>query len=167
MSIGADYEQLEVEGCLGWSEVRRCHLDLEVPLRDLSGYGHRLGAPKERFAESVVLGSSSALGDALVGRRKWTDPEVIQERDTLLGSDSTAALNYIQDVRAWLVKQYKAAFSSMVQTEKEQFAEQSYFAARGQEEAGEEGEAGEAEESNSSAISLNSESEDEEGRGRS
>ncbi|KAI9769685.1 MAG: hypothetical protein M1840_003922 [Geoglossum simile] len=26
MSIDADHEQLEVEGCLGWSEVRRCHL---------------------------------------------------------------------------------------------------------------------------------------------
>ena len=52
----------------------------------------------------------------------------------------------------------------MVQTEKEQFAEQSYFAARGQEEAGEvEGEVGEAEESDSSAVSLNSESEDEGG----
>ena len=116
MCIGADHEQLEVEGCLGWSEVRRCHLDLEVPLRDPSGYGHRLGAPKERFAGSVVLGSSSALGDALVGRRKWTDPEVIRERDTLLGSDSTVALKYVQDVRARLVEQYKTAFSSMVQT---------------------------------------------------
>jgi len=60
-----------------------------------------------------------------------------------------------------LVEQYKAAFSSMVQTEKEQFVEQSYFVARGQEEAGEEeGKAGEAEESDSSAVSLNSESED-------
>jgi hypothetical protein len=46
------------------------------------------------------------------------------------------------------VKQYKAAFSSMAQTEGEQFAEQSYFAVRGQEEAREEeGEAGGAEES--------------------
>ncbi|KAI9777198.1 MAG: hypothetical protein M1839_009041 [Geoglossum umbratile] len=138
---------------------------MEVPLRDPSGYGHRLGAPKKRFAGSVALGSSSALGDALVGRRKWTDPEVIRERDVLLGSDSAAALVYVQGVRARLVEQYKAAFSSMVQTEREQFAEQSYFAARGQEEAGEE--EGEAEESDSSAVSLDSESEDEEGMGRS
>jgi hypothetical protein len=74
MSVDADHEQLEVEGCLGWSEVRRCHLDPEVPSRGPSGYGHRLGAPKERFAGPVALGSSSALGDALVGWRKWADP---------------------------------------------------------------------------------------------
>src|SRR5437773_5209309 len=53
-----------------------------APLKDPSGYGHRLGAPKERFAGSVVLGSSSALGDALMGWRKWTDPEVVRESST-------------------------------------------------------------------------------------
>ena len=62
-------------------EVEEC-LDLEVPLRDPSGYGHWLGAPKERFTGSVVLGSSSALGDALMGWQKWTDPEVIWESST-------------------------------------------------------------------------------------
>ena len=63
---------LEVEG----------YLDLKVSLRDSSDYGHRLGAPKERFTGSVVLGSSSALGDALMGWWKWTDLEVIQESST-------------------------------------------------------------------------------------
>ena len=30
MGIDKDHEQLEVAGCLGWNEVRRCHLDLKV-----------------------------------------------------------------------------------------------------------------------------------------
>jgi hypothetical protein len=60
-----------------------------------------------------------------------------------------------------LAEKYKLAFSSMVQTEKEQFAEQSYFAAQGQD-VGEE----EADESDSPVSSLNSEGEDEEGRER-
>jgi hypothetical protein len=45
-------------------------MDLGVLARDHSGYGLRLGVPKERFGGSVVLGSTSSLGDALVGRRK-------------------------------------------------------------------------------------------------
>jgi len=97
---------------VGWSEIRRCHLDLKAPTRDPSGYGNPLGAPKGRFAGSVVLGSSSALGDALVGRRKWTDPEVLQEKDILLGPDANAAAKYVQEVRARLVSQYQLAFAS-------------------------------------------------------
>jgi hypothetical protein len=129
MHIAQDHEQLEIAGCLSWSEVRRCHLDLEVPGRDPSGYGPRLGAPKERFGGSVVLGSTSAVGDALVGRRKWTDAETVRERDVLLGPDSAAASEYVREVRSRLVSRYRAAFSSMVQTEQEQFGPQSYFAA--------------------------------------
>jgi hypothetical protein len=144
MGIDQDHEKLEVPGCVGWGEVRRCHLDLEVPARDPSGYGHRLGAPRERFAGSVMLGSSSALGDALVGRRKWTDLEAMWERDTLLGGDGEAAWNYVQGVRARLVEQYLATFSSMVRAEQEQFLEKSYFVAGQQGEAAEQA-VGEAE----------------------
>jgi hypothetical protein len=129
MLIDAEHEQLEVAGCLGWSEIRRCQLDLEVPARDPSGYGPKLGAPKSQFAGPVVLASTSALGDALVGRRKWTDPEVLRERNVLLGPDSVAALGYVREVRGRLVEQYEVGFRSMVRTEQEQFGEQSYFEA--------------------------------------
>lgn len=132
MHIDEDHEQLEVAGCLRWSEVRRCHLDLEVPRVDPSGYGPRLGAPKERFGGSVVLGSTSAVGDALVGRRKWTDAEVLRERDVLLGPDSAAAGEYVGEVRSRLVSQYRLGFSSMVRTEQEQYLGGSYFAAEEQ-----------------------------------
>ncbi|KAH0561999.1 hypothetical protein GP486_003293 [Trichoglossum hirsutum] len=91
MCIDEDYEQLEIPDCACWSDVRDCRLDLEAPERDPSGYGHRLGVPKGRFWGSVVPGSSSALGDALLGRRKWTGVEVLRERNLLLGSDCQAA----------------------------------------------------------------------------
>jgi hypothetical protein len=129
MGISEDHEQLEIPGCASWSEVRNCHLDLVPAERDPSGYGHRLGAPKERFQGSVVLGSSSALGDALLGRRKWTDVEVLWERDVLLGPDCQAAHRYVQRVRATLVEQYRKAFSTMAQAEREGFGDDSYFLA--------------------------------------
>jgi len=154
--IDANHEKLEIPGCLSWSEIRQCHLDLEVPGRDPSGYGPRLGAPKERFGGSVVLGSTSALGDALVGRRKWTDVEVIRERNILLGPDSDAAQNYIMNIRARLVEQYRIAFISMEEAEKKQFGRNSYFVVA-ENRNGEEGIAGlEDERSDSSDDSLGS-----------
>src|SRR5204862_2418670 len=85
MLVDTEHKELEAKGCPGWSEVRQCHLDLEVPWLDLSGYLHKMGAPTGRFAGAVMLGSTSAMGDALVGRRKWTDPQVQRERDVVLG----------------------------------------------------------------------------------
>ena len=156
MLVDADHERLEVAGCLGWSEVRRCHLDLEVPSKDPSGYGPKLGAPKSRFPGSVVLGSTSALGDALVGRRKWTDPEVVRERDLVLGPDGEAALAYVREVRGRLTEQLEVGFGSMVRTEQEEFGERSFFrAAARAEEDGSDGSGG------SSSVGLAEEDEDE------
>jgi hypothetical protein len=130
MLVDGEHKELEAKGCLGWSEVRQCHLDLEVPQLDPSGYPHKMGAPTGRFSGAVVLGSTSALGDALVGRRKWTDPQVRRERDVVLGRDGVAALAYVEQVRGWLVEQYRAAFEWMKQTELEGFGEVSYFTRR-------------------------------------
>jgi len=58
---------------LRWSEVRKCHLDLEAPSKGAEGAGARYGMSGMRFKASVVLGSTLALRDALVGRRKWSD----------------------------------------------------------------------------------------------
>ena len=104
----------------------------------------------------MVLGSTSALGDALVGRRKWTDVEVIRERNILLGPDSDAAQNYITNIRARLVEQYRIAFISMEEAEKKQFGRNSYFVVA-ENRNGEEGIAGlEDESSDSSDDSLGS-----------
>jgi hypothetical protein len=100
-----------------------------MPARDPSEYGLRLGAPKERVGGSVMFASTSALGDALIGRRKWTDIEVMRERDILLGPDSKSAQNYVAGVRSRLVDQYRAAFSSMKEAEIIQFGQNSYFVA--------------------------------------
>jgi hypothetical protein len=80
-----------------------------------------------RFEGSVVLGSSSALGNALVGRGKWTDAEVWLERDVVLGGDSSAAWKYVQGVRGRLVSEYRRGFSRMARIEGEVFGKSSYF----------------------------------------
>ncbi|KAI9774030.1 MAG: hypothetical protein M1839_001915 [Geoglossum umbratile] len=60
--------------------------------------------------------SSSALGDALVGRRKWTDPQVGKERDILLGGDDERARVYVS----------AGAYGHLEEMEKF-FGENSYF----------------------------------------
>jgi hypothetical protein len=123
-----DHEHLEVSDTT-YSEVRLYHMDLRVPVKDPSGKPHRMGAPKERFLGSLVLGSSSALGDALVGRLRWTDPRVLKERNILLGKDHQAALEYVKATRERLVQEFRVAFSYMVELEKREYGELSYFVA--------------------------------------
>ena len=50
--------------------------------------------------------SSSALCDALLGRRRYTDPAVHREAQILLGDDDAAAMEYIQTTRAKLIDNY-------------------------------------------------------------
>jgi hypothetical protein len=102
-------------------------MDLRVPAKDPSGKPHRMGAPKERSLGSLVLGSSSTLGDALVGRLRWTDPRVLKERNTLLGKDNQDALEYVKATRERLVQQFRMAFSYIVELEKKGCGESSYF----------------------------------------
>jgi hypothetical protein len=75
----------------------------------------------------VIIGSSSAIGDALVGRRRWTDPQVIRERDILLGDADILAHAYVDRVWAKMIERYEEAFEQLEITETEAFGENSYF----------------------------------------
>lgn len=55
----------------------------------------------------------SPLSDALVGRRLWTDPEVLDERDILLGTDLVAATTLVSEIRASLYKALIRGYQKM------------------------------------------------------
>ena len=129
--ISEDHETLDKEGTLTYEEIAACHRNLEAPARGVNGDVPTHSLPPFRFAGSVVLESSSALGDALVGRRKWTDPEVIGERDILLGNDDDAALALVEDIRGRMVRKIIKAFASLIKIEREAFGENSYFLVKG------------------------------------
>ena len=115
------------DSTLTWSGIAACHRDLEAPDRDINGQTPWFGRPDYRFPGSVVLQSSSALGDALVGRRKWTDPQVVEERDVLLGSDREKSLRYVTAVRARLLARYEEAYGLLQLTERAAFGKVSYW----------------------------------------
>ena len=63
----------------------------------------------------------------LIGRRSWEDPEVLHERDILLGSNTNASQNYIRNTRKKLVANFKSSFIKMVDVEKHAFGVNSFF----------------------------------------
>ena len=79
-----------------------------------------------------MLESVSPLCDALVGRRRWTDPEVIAERNILLGDDDEKSWAYVNKVRGKLVQVYRAAYAKLEKIEREAFGENSFFLWRDQ-----------------------------------
>jgi hypothetical protein len=71
--------------------------------------------------------SSSALEDALVGRRRWTDPQACKERDILLSQNDMRARAYVTAVREKLIMKYREAYGHLEEMEKRFFDEHSYF----------------------------------------
>jgi len=112
-SIADDHHELEIPGQLSWEEVAACHRDLEAPKRGVGGEPVVHDRPPFRFPAAVSMNSSTALCDALIGRRKYTDPLVIHEANILLGDDDQAALDYIRMARTKLVNNYLDSVRSM------------------------------------------------------
>jgi hypothetical protein len=128
--IQEDHEQLEIPGQHTWSELAACHRDMVAPLRGVSGNAVAHSRPKYRFPAAVQMTSSSALSEAFIGRRRWTDPEVIEERNVLLGPDDAAAARYIHEVRRRLMENFVADFVKLERYERQEFGTNSFFVCR-------------------------------------
>jgi hypothetical protein len=122
-----EHKNLDIDDTLSHAELTSCHLYLEPPAREPSGQTPKYGFPAYRFPASVVLGSISPIGDALVGRRKYTDPEVQRDLKTLFGSDEEAASRLVKQHQDEAVRQYFIAYKKMEVLEREFFGENSYF----------------------------------------
>jgi hypothetical protein len=126
-AIHNDHTTLEIPGQLSWQQVAACHRDMLAPRRGVGGDTVSFSCPIYRFAASVSMPSSSPLSDALIGRRSWEDPEVLYERDIILGDNAKAAQDFIRQTRAELVKNFKRAYKRMVEVEKRMFGPNSFF----------------------------------------
>jgi hypothetical protein len=88
-----------------------------------TGWGELPGGP-------VKLGSTSAIGDALVGGRRWTEAAVLAELSVVLGADGQAAVRHVQEVRGRLQEEFRRQFSMMVGAEMARYGSHSYFGGR-------------------------------------
>jgi hypothetical protein len=122
-----DHTTLEIPGQLTWGEVAACHRDMFAPRRGVGGDTVSFSCPLYRFAAGVHMPSSSALCDALIGRRSWEDPEVLHERDILLGDNVKESQDYIRHTRISLVANFKSSYAKMVEIEQRAFGDNSFF----------------------------------------
>ncbi|KAH0560063.1 hypothetical protein GP486_003418 [Trichoglossum hirsutum] len=68
-----------------------------------------------------------SLPQALVGLKKWTEPDVMFERDILLGPDDDRALELAGNIRKQLVDTYKLLHPLMEVRERHAFGDRSFF----------------------------------------
>ena len=124
--VAANGHDLEIPGQHSVEELCRCHRDLEAPTRGVAGELVTHSRPPFRFPAAISMESSSALGDALIGRRKWDDPMVIYEANLVLGTDDNAALQYVHETRQKLVHNYIRCVENMRQIEPMVFPNNSF-----------------------------------------
>jgi hypothetical protein len=71
--IRADHWTLDMEEAETWNEVAQCHQSMEAPMKSTSGEGFRYSRPLFLFPSVTKLTSTSCVGDALIGARRWDD----------------------------------------------------------------------------------------------
>jgi hypothetical protein len=98
-----------------------------APTRGVGGNSASISCPKSPFPAEIQMPSISPLCDALIGRRRWTDPEVLEERDIVLGPDNELAMMYIQDMRLKAVEIFCSCFPNMERIERRVYRDDSFF----------------------------------------
>ena len=130
-AIQQDLKTLEIPGQLTWDEISNCHLNMVAPTRGVGGEAITHSLPPYRFPAAIAMESVSPLCDALIGRRNWNDPEVLMERDIVLGDDDGAALEYISRTREKLLNSFMVAASKLEKIERLAFGNNSFFTNNG------------------------------------
>ena len=119
---------MEIPGQHTWQELSMYHTTMLPPTQGVGGNAAIHSRPKTRFPPAVHMPSSSALCDALIGRRPWTDPQVLEERDIVLGTDDELALKYIRKTRVRLMENFLYSSHILEQNERRMYGENSFFA---------------------------------------
>jgi hypothetical protein len=127
VGVQDDHETLDVIEGGTWSDLALSHRDLTAPKATPSGLPNRHGIIPYRFPAAVEIAGLGALSDALVCRRRWDSPLVIQERNLILGTDFARTDAYVQEWRAQAVAVAIAAFSVVREEEIRVFGVKSYF----------------------------------------
>ena len=76
-----DGEELEVLESGTQSELAEAHRTMTAPPRSPSGHPNVYGTVPYAFPAAIQLDGLGPISDALVGRKKWEDPEVQLELD--------------------------------------------------------------------------------------
>ena len=127
VGVDSNHQGLELKESGPWEEVSKAHRDMSAMNIGPTGESHRFGLGSGQFAASVEIRGVSAIGDALVGARRWDSGAVLKERDAVLGGSALKAWTLVERHRSRMSEAWKEAFTEMVELEKAAFEEKSYF----------------------------------------
>ena len=130
VGLQKDLETLEIAEGGTWEDLSKAHRDLTAGPATPSGLANRYGPIPYAFPAAVPVMGISAVSDALVGRRRWSDPLVIMEKRGLLFGGAVAREAYVTTWRRKALNQAVGAFLCVRKMEKEVFGEKSFFLAK-------------------------------------
>ena len=127
VAIELDHERMEVREWGSWNDISGANRDL-MPLKvSPSGCRHKFFLGSGRFPGAIEIRGVSAVGDALVGARRWDSSAVLRERDAILGADESMAKEAVERHQARMKSAWREAFAVMKEVEEVEFGEKSYF----------------------------------------
>jgi hypothetical protein len=110
-----------------WGELAAAHRDLIPGPTSPSGLANWYATVPYAFPAAVPFTSLSPVSDALIGRRRWDAPDVIEELDLLWYGDRDEALSHIERHRQKVIVEYRELFGKVKRAEKRVYGENSYF----------------------------------------
>jgi hypothetical protein len=131
VGIQSNHADMEVVEMGSWAEIALAHISLEAAPASPSGKPNAYGGIPYRFPASLPLGITSPLSLALVGRTRWDMPDVVKERNLILGDDSEAYVNWLQKWRSAAAVAYKTHHDAAAALEQEIYGHKSFYACRG------------------------------------
>jgi hypothetical protein len=127
LGVDAAHDRLDVPRTPSWGQVAADHRDGGIPRVQPNGLSLRHAVPDGGFPATVLLRGISPLADALVGARRWTDPEVMRERDILLGDDDEKAWALVHEIRQRLVEGYLREMGHLRELEARLYGPNAFF----------------------------------------
>jgi hypothetical protein len=127
VAIQDNHEDMETIEMGTWEEIAAAHRALEAAKRSPSGKPNVYGGIPYRFPASSPLVLPSPLSAALVGRTRWDMPDVLAERDLVLGNDDAAYRDWLEEWRQAARTGYIQHFRLIRSVEQALYAEKSFW----------------------------------------
>ena len=122
-----DNSTLEIVEAGTWEELSIAHISKTLPPATPSGYGVQYGKPPYRFPGSGTFISQSPISQALVGRRRWNDYELLDQVDVMLRPKENKLNGIRQSFRKEAREQIPKLWQAFVEREEREFGKFSFF----------------------------------------
>jgi hypothetical protein len=121
-----DNSTLEIVEAGTWEELSVAHISKSLPPATPSGYGVMYGKPPYRFPGSGTFVSESPLSQALVGRRRWNDYELLDQVEKMMKSPDEVERVH-KSFREEAHQKIPKLWQGFVEREIKEFGEYSFF----------------------------------------